>query len=861
MNTEKMTTKTIEAIENARNIAIEKKHTEILAEHLLLSIFKDKEGLPYQISFQVLNNIESINDIIIKYINSYPAVEGNMTYAEYASVNFNRLLQLSFEELKIFNDDYLSLEHILFAYISKNFYLTEELNKIGFTRNKIENIIKILRGGKTVKDNNPEIKYNTLKKYGKNLNELAEKGKLDPVIGRDEEIKRCVQILSRRTKNNPLLIGEPGVGKTAIAEGLANRIIQSDVPEAIKNKIIITLDMGALIAGAKFRGEFEERLKAVLDEVISSNGKIILFIDEIHTVVGAGAIEGAMDAANLLKPALAKGELRMIGATTVKEYKKYIEKDTALERRFQPILIKEPGIEDAVTILRGLREKYEVHHGIQITDQAIIAAVTLSDRYISERFLPDKAIDLIDEACSKLRIEIGSFPKEMEEIQQKIRSLEIEETALKREKDDKSIERLKFLKKELANLLENFNAMKFIFEEEKKSITDVALIKEQIDALKTEENRYERESNLNKVAEIRYGKLPQLQKKLEEFENNFKKKQQNRRFTKEEVSEEDIAEVVSKWTGIPVNKMLEKEKEKLLNIEDYLRKRIVGQDDALKALGEAIRRNRAGLSEENKPIGSFLFLGPTGVGKTETAKALAEILFNDEKAMVRIDMTEYMEKHSTARLIGAPPGYIGYDEGGQLTEAIRTKPYSVILFDEIEKAHKDVFNLFLQILDDGRLTDSKGHMVNFKNTIIIMTSNIASETIASVEMTNKDKISAIEKELSMVFKPEFLNRLDASIIFHSIKKEQLERIVQIQIHNLNERLQKKGIHLNVNKNLINKIINEGYDPVYGARPLKRVIQKYILNSLSEFMLRENIPDTVELNISLNKEKVEFTLNK
>ncbi|MDH5717545.1 MAG: AAA family ATPase [Spirochaetia bacterium] len=856
-----MTTKTIEAIENARNIAIEKKHTEILAEHLLLSIFKDKEGLPYQISFQVLNNIESINDIIIKYINSYPAVEGNMTYAEYASVNFNRLLQLSFEELKIFNDDYLSLEHILFAYISKNFYLTEELNKIGFTRNKIENIIKILRGGKTVKDNNPEIKYNTLKKYGKNLNELAEKGKLDPVIGRDEEIKRCVQILSRRTKNNPLLIGEPGVGKTAIAEGLANRIIQSDVPEAIKNKIIITLDMGALIAGAKFRGEFEERLKAVLDEVISSNGKIILFIDEIHTVVGAGAIEGAMDAANLLKPALAKGELRMIGATTVKEYKKYIEKDTALERRFQPILIKEPGIEDAVTILRGLREKYEVHHGIQITDQAIIAAVTLSDRYISERFLPDKAIDLIDEACSKLRIEIGSFPKEMEEIQQKIRSLEIEETALKREKDDKSIERLKFLKKELANLLENFNAMKFIFEEEKKSITDVALIKEQIDALKTEENRYERESNLNKVAEIRYGKLPQLQKKLEEFENNFKKKQQNRRFTKEEVSEEDIAEVVSKWTGIPVNKMLEKEKEKLLNIEDYLRKRIVGQDDALKALGEAIRRNRAGLSEENKPIGSFLFLGPTGVGKTETAKALAEILFNDEKAMVRIDMTEYMEKHSTARLIGAPPGYIGYDEGGQLTEAIRTKPYSVILFDEIEKAHKDVFNLFLQILDDGRLTDSKGHMVNFKNTIIIMTSNIASETIASVEMTNKDKISAIEKELSMVFKPEFLNRLDASIIFHSIKKEQLERIVQIQIHNLNERLQKKGIHLNVNKNLINKIINEGYDPVYGARPLKRVIQKYILNSLSEFMLRENIPDTVELNISLNKEKVEFTLNK
>jgi ATP-dependent Clp protease ATP-binding subunit ClpB len=697
-------------------------------------------------------------------------------------------------------------------------------------------LVKSIRGDKKITDENPESKYNTLAKYGRNLNELAKKGKLDPVIGRDEEIRHCIQILSRRTKNNPLLIGEPGVGKTAIVEGLAGKIVQGDVPDVIKDKIVMTLDMGSLIAGAKYRGEFEERLKSVLDEVSASSDKIIMFIDEIHTLVGAGAAEGAMDAANLLKPALARGELRLIGATTLSEFQKHIEKDAALERRFQHVYIEEPTEEDAITILRGLKERYELHHGIRITDTAIISAVQLSNRYISDRFLPDKAVDLIDEACARLRIEMGSMPQEMDDIYRKIRSLEIEEAALKKENNKISTERLEEVRKELADLKEKFSSLKLQLDEEKKHIVEISQIKEEIEFLRLEESKLERNGQLDKVAEVRYGKIPELQKKLLEAEKNLKNRQGGTRLLKEEVTEEDIAVVVSRWTGIPVSKMLQSEKNKLLHIEDALHKRVVGQNDAISVVSHSIRRSRAGLSEENRPIGSFLFLGPTGVGKTETARALAEFLFDDEKAMLRFDMSEYMEKHSVSRLIGSPPGYVGYDEGGQLTDAIRRRPYSVILLDEVEKAHHDVFNLFLQILDDGRLTDSKGRTANFKNSIIIMTSNIGSEYLSDTSLSGEEKEVRVKEMLRLNFRPEFLNRLDGTIMFHPISRDQLDKILDIQTGFLMKRLEKKNLSLELTPPVKKFLVENGYDPSYGARPLKRVIQEMLVNPLSQKLL-------------------------
>jgi len=823
------------AMEEAHNQALNRRHVEILPEHLLYAIFNDKEGLPWQAA-KSLTDIQKVLDAIENSLRKVPSVEGDATYGDVMSPDTRRLIQQGFKEAEAFGDEYLSLEHVLLAYLNGSYRLKPELSSLGINRNAVNGLLKTLRGNKTIVDENPEGKYDVLNKYGRNLNEMAKKGKLDPVIGRDEEIRHCIQILSRRTKNNPMLIGEPGVGKTAIVEGLAGKIVSGDVPDVIKDKIIMTLDMGALIAGAKYRGEFEERLKSVLDEVIASQDKIVMFIDEIHTLVGAGATEGAMDAANLLKPALARGELRLIGATTLNEFQKRIEKDAALERRFQQVYINEPSQLDAITILRGLKERYELHHGIRITDQAIIAAVSLSDRYIADRFLPDKAVDLMDEACAKLRIEMGSLPLEMDEQYQKIRSLEIEEAALKKENDRASVERLEEVRKTLADIREQFNSMKVQLDEEKKMINDISRIKEEIETLRIEESGYERDGQLNKVAEVRYGKIPELQKKLEKAEKLLKDRQGGTRLLKEEVTEEDIAMIVSRWTGIPVTKMLQSEKQKLLHIEEALHKRVVGQNDALVAISEAIRRNRAGLSDENRPIGSFLFLGPTGVGKTETARALAEFLFDDEKAMVRFDMSEYMEKHSVSRLIGSPPGYIGYDEGGQLTEAVRRRPYSVLLFDEVEKANHDVFNLFLQILDDGRLTDSKGRTANFKNTIIIMTSNIGSQFLADNTLNDEEKEARVMELLRLQFRPEFLNRLDSITHFHPIERSHLKDILNIQLSFLKNRLESKNMKLRLEEDVSNYLVEIGYDPAYGARPLKRVLQEKLVNPLARKML-------------------------
>ncbi|MDH4199518.1 MAG: ATP-dependent chaperone ClpB [Spirochaetia bacterium] len=835
MNMNKMTVKMRDALEEAHSQTVALKHVDILPEHVLYGIFHDPEGLPCQIAKNI-SDVEKIRGSISESLKKIPVVQGDVNYGENTSPETRRLLQQGFTEAQGMEDEFLSLEHVLLAYLNGSYKLKNELASLGLSRTAVLPLLKSLRGNQKVTDENPEGKFDVLNKYGRNLNELARKGKLDPVIGRDEEIRHCIQILSRRTKNNPMLIGEPGVGKTAIVEGLAGKIISGDVPDVIKDKTIIALDMGSLIAGAKYRGEFEERLKAVLDEVTKSQDKIIMFIDEIHTLVGAGAGEGAMDAANLLKPALARGDLRLIGATTLNEFQKHIEKDAALERRFQQVLINEPDQEDAITILRGLKERYELHHGIRITDSAIIAAVQLSDRYISDRFLPDKAVDLIDEACARLRIELGSMPLEMDEIYQKMRSLEIEEAALKKENDRASVERLEEVRKEVANLREKFNSMKVQLDEEKKLIQDITIVKEEIDGLRIEEARLERSGELDKVAEVRYGRIPDLQKKLEKAEQVLKNRQGGTRLLKEEVTEEDIAIIVSRWTGIPVTKMLQGEKEKLLRIEEALHKRVVGQDDAITAVAEAIRRNRAGLSDESRPIGSFLFLGPTGVGKTETARALAEFLFDDEKAMVRFDMSEYMEKHSVARLIGAPPGYVGYDEGGQLTESVRRRPYSVLLFDEVEKAHHDVFNLFLQILDDGRLTDSKGRTANFKNTIIIMTSNIGSEYLSDTSLNEEEKEAGIMEMLRARFRPEFLNRLDSISQFHTIDPVHLREILKLQLTHLTQRLEKKGLSLEIDKEVADYLIQNGYDPVYGARPLKRLIQEKLTNPIAKKLL-------------------------
>ena len=797
-------------------------------------------------------------------IDSFPKVSGAPGQI-YASPNLNQLFNLALTEVKNLKDEFVSTEHLLLAMTKlKGSKAAELLIRNGLTAANILSVMKDVRGNQRVTDQNPEGKYMALERYARDLTELANRGKLDPVIGRDEEIRRVLQVLSRRTKNNPVLIGDPGVGKTAIVEGIAQRIVRGDIPENLAEKKIVALDMGALIAGAKFRGEFEDRLKAVLKEIEESAGNIVLFIDELHTLVGAGAAEGSIDASNMLKPALARGELRCIGATTVDEYRKYIEKDAALERRFQPILVNQPSIEDSISILRGLKEKYEVHHGVKITDAAIIAAVNLSQRYITDRFLPDKAIDLIDEAASRLRIEINSMPEELDEVERRIKQLEIETVALKKEKDSTSKERLKNIEKELADLREERDSLQSHWKLEKETIQNIRETKARIDELRGEMEKSERQANLNRVAEIKYGLIPEMEKKLNGFNAQLKEIQQNRRMLKEEVDDEDIAEIVSKWTGIPVSRMLETEREKLVKIESNLAKRVVGQEEAISAVSNAIRRSRAGLADKNRPIGSFIFLGPTGVGKTELARALAEFLFNDEDAMVRIDMSEYMERHSVSRLIGAPPGYVGYDEGGQLTEAVRRKPYSVILLDEIEKAHPEVFNVLLQLLDDGRLTDNKGHIVNFKNTIVIMTSNLGAHLILekSQEIGRRDDLAIyneIKNEIMLMLrqqlKPEFLNRIDEIIIFHSLSRADIEKIVDLQMAVVEHQLADQGLTVRLTDRAKKYLGDRGYDPAFGARPLKRIIQKEILDKLALEILERKFSRGEEILVDFEKDQI------
>ena len=851
---DKLTEKSRLAISEAHRLAKDLNHQQLEPEHLLYSLIEQKDGIVRPIFFKLNINPDYILSDLKYELEKLPKVYGESYEVVFGRRTADVLYKAAkfAEELK---DQYISTEHLLLAIIEDNKNGINKINKkYGINKDKILSVLSKIRGSQRVTDPNPEDKYQALEKYCRNLTELARKGKLDPVIGRDDEIRRIIQILSRRTKNNPVLIGEPGVGKTAIVEGLARRIVEGDVPEGLKDKMILQLDLGALIAGAKYRGEFEDRLKAVLKEIEESAGRIILFIDEIHTLVGAGAAEGAVDASNMLKPALARGELRCIGATTIDEYRKYIEKDAALERRFQPIFIAEPSVEDTIAILRGLKERYELHHGVRIKDSALIAAAVLSNRYITDRFLPDKAVDLIDEAAAKLRIEIDSCPTEIDVLRRKIMQLEIERQALKKEVDEASKEKLKKIEKELSSLKEELKALELQWQKEKEIINKIQKVKEELEELKIMEQEAERRGDFNKVAELRYGKRYELNEKLTKLYEELKEVQKDKKMLKEEVDEEDIAEIISKWTGIPVSKLMEGEIQKLLHIEERLRQRVVGQDEAIKAVANAIRRNRAGLSDPNRPIGSFIFLGPTGVGKTELAKALAEFLFDSEKAMVRIDMSEYMERHSVARLIGAPPGYVGYEEGGVLTEAIRRRPYSVILFDEIEKAHNDVFNILLQVLDDGRLTDGKGKTVDFKNTVIIMTSNLGSYFIQ--EYANKDRelmVKKINEELKVRFRPEFLNRIDEIIIFNNLEKHHLLEIVDIQIRRLQERLAQKKLTISISDKAREILAEWGYDPQFGARPLKRVIQKRVLDKLAVEVLKGTFKEGDSILIDYNKE--------
>jgi ATP-dependent Clp protease ATP-binding subunit ClpB len=855
MRLDKFTLRGQEAIQSAIELAERNQHQQVEPEHLLVAMLEQPEGIVRPILGKLGANVAVILNDTQAAVARFPRVQGGQ---QYFSSRLSQIFTASQKQADQMQDEFISTEHLLLAIVEeKDGDAGKILRQHGVTRDDLFKVIEQMRGGSRITDQNAEQNYQALSRYARDLTEAARKGKLDPVIGRDDEIRRTIQVLSRRTKNNPVLIGEPGVGKTAIVEGLAQRIISGDIPETLRNKRLVALDLGSMLAGAKYRGEFEDRLKAVLKEIENAQGHIILFIDELHTLVGAGAAEGAIDASNMLKPALARGELRCVGATTLAEYQKHIEKDAALERRFQQVYVGEPTVEDTIAILRGLKERYEVHHGVRIKDSAIVAAATLSNRYITDRFLPDKAIDLIDESASRLRIEIDSLPQEIDQLEREIIQLEIERQALQREEDEKSKARLKEIEQRIADLKETSAGMKAKWQSEKEAIDHIRTAKAELEQLRFQLDQARNNGELGRASEIQYGKIPDLEQKLKVEQDKLANFQQDGVMLKEEVDEEDVAEVVAKWTGIPVSRMLEGEMQKLVTLEDRLGNRVIGQEEALAAVSNAVRRARAGLQDPNRPIGSFVFLGPTGVGKTETARALAEFLFDDERAMVRLDMSEYMEKHAVARMIGAPPGYIGYDEGGQLTEAVRRRPYSVILFDEIEKAHPDVFNVLLQILDDGRLTDSKGRTVDFKNTVLIMTSNLGSREIQAAEGDEKQVREAVLQELRLHFKPEFLNRIDDIVVFHQLSREQIGKIIDVQLERLVSMLSERNVALVLEPSARELLMREGYDPTYGARPLKRAIQSLIQNPLAVKLLQGEIQPGQTVRVSANGDVMEF----